>query len=145
MPVVEESIVINKPRAEVFAYAADSEHYLHWASTLTEFEATPPGPFRADTTAKGVLRVAGRNIDWSAEMTDFEDGVVFGLRSVESAMPFDYSYRFEDVADGTRVTFHGDMPDPTGFFGKLTEPVVLRIYSHGVRTNLANLKALLEA
>lgn len=145
MPVVEESIVINKPRTEVFAYAADSENYLHWASTLTAFEATPPGPFQADTTAKGVVRVAGRSVDWTAEMADFEDGVVFGLRSVESAMPFDYSYRFEDVADGTRVTFRTDFPDPTGLFGKLTEPVGLRIYSHGVKTNLANLKALLEA
>ncbi len=34
MPVVEESIDIDKPRAEVFVYAADSEHLRHWASTL---------------------------------------------------------------------------------------------------------------
>lgn len=145
MHVVEESIVIHKPRTEVFAFAADSTNYLDWVTTVIQFEATPAGPFQAGTTAKGVLRVAGRNFDWAAKMTPFEDGVVFGWQTLDPAAPSDSSYRFEDVADGTRVTFRIDLPDPTGLFGKLAEPVVIRMYAHGVKANLSNLKELLEA
>jgi uncharacterized membrane protein len=145
MTVVEESIIIEKPRTEVFAFATDPTHYLDWVTTVIEVEATPAGPFQADTTVKGVMRVAGRNSEWSAKMDEFEDGVVFGLQSVEAAMPFHYSYRFEDVAEGTRVTFRNEFTPVGGLFGKLAEPVVVRLYSHGVKTNLANLKALLEA
>jgi uncharacterized membrane protein len=144
MPAVEESVIVNKPRAEVFAYAADSTHYLDWVTTVVQFEATPASPFRADTTVKGVSRVAGRNSEFAAKMAEFEDGVVFTLQSVESAWPFSYSYRFEDVAEGTRVTFRNEFGLPGGIVGKLTEPVVARMYSHGVKANLANLKALLE-
>ena len=145
MPVVEETVVISKPRAEVFAYAADSANLLDWSSNVIEYEATPPGPVQADTTAKGVTRVAGRNVDWTAKVTELEDGVMYGYQSVESPMAFTFTYRFEDVADGTRVTFRQDTPTIGGFFGKLADPIVTRMYARSVSTNLANLKEMLEA
>ena len=145
MPVVEETVVISKPRAEVFAYAADSANFLDWSSNVIEYEATPPGPVQADTTAKGVTRVAGRNVDWTAKVTELEDGVMYGYQSVESPMAFTFTYRFEDVADGTRVTFRQDAPTIGGFFGKLADPIVTRMYARSVSTNLANLKEMLEA
>ena len=145
MPVVEETVVISKPRAEVFAYAADSANTLDWSSNIIEYEATPPGPVQADTTAKGVTRVAGRNVEWTARVTELEDGVMFGYQSVVAPMAFTYTYRFEDVADGTRVSFRQDVPTIGGFFGKLADPIVTRMYARSVSTNLANLKEMLEA
>jgi uncharacterized membrane protein len=145
VPVVEEAITISKPRAEVFAYAADSANFLEWSSNVIEYEATPPGPVQADTTAKGVTRVAGRDVEWTAKVTELEDGVMFGYQSVESPMAFTYTYRFEDVADGTRVSFRQDVPTIGGFFGKLADPIVTRMYARSVSTNLANLKEMLEA
>ena len=145
MPVVEESIVINKPRAEVYAFAADSANLLDWSSNIIEYEASPPGVVHADTTAKGVTRVAGRNVEWTTKVIELEEGVAFGYESVESPMAFTYSYRFEDAEGGTRVTFHQDVPTIGGFFGKLADPIVTRMYSRNVSTNLANLKELLEA
>jgi hypothetical protein len=145
MHVVEESVVIHKPRIEVFAFAADSTHYLDWVSTVIQFEATPAGPFQADTTAKGVNRTAGRNLEWTAKMAEFEPGAVFGFDAVEATLPFKYAYRFEDVAEGTRVTFRAEVATLGGIFGKLADPDVIRMYTHGVKANLANLKELLEA
>ena len=145
MPVVEESIVISKPRAEVFAFAADSANLLDWSSNIIEYEASPPGPVQSDTTAKGVTRVAGRNVEWTSKVTELEEGAVFTYASVESPMAFTYSYRFEDAEGGTKVTFHQDVPTIGGFFGKLADPIVTRMYSRSVSTNLANLKELLEA
>lgn len=53
--------MIHKPCTEVFAFAADSTHYLDRVTAVIQFEATPAGAFQAGTTAKDVLRVAGRN------------------------------------------------------------------------------------
>lgn len=145
MPVIDESIVINKPRAEVYAFAADSTHLLDWSSNIIEFEATPPGLVQADTTAKGVTRVAGRNVEWTSRVIEFEDGVRYTYESVESPMAFTYSYRFEDAEGDTKVMFHQDVPTIGGFFGKLADPIVTRMYSRNVSANLANLKELLEA
>lgn len=145
MPVIEESIFISKPRSEVYGYVADSANLLAWSSNIIEYEASPPGPVQADTTAKGVTRVAGRNVDWSSKVTGLEEGVGFTYESIESPMAFTYSYRFEDAEGGTKVTFHQDVPTIAGFFGKLADPIVTRMYSRSVSTNLANLKELLEA
>jgi uncharacterized membrane protein len=145
MPVVEDSIVINKPRAEVFAFAGDSDNLMQWSSNIIEYEASPPGPVQADTTSKGTTRVAGRNVEWTAKVSELEDGEVFSYESVESPMAFTYTYRFEDVPGGTRVTFHQDVPSIGGFFGKLADPIVTRMYARNVAANLANLKELLEA
>jgi len=145
MPVVEDSVVINKPRAEVFAFAGNSDNLMQWSSNIIEYVASPPGAVQADTTSKGVTRVAGRNVEWTAKVSELEDGAMFSYESVESPMAFTYTYRFEDVPGGTRVTFHQDVPSIGGFFGKLTDPIVTRMYSRNVSANLANLKELLEA
>jgi len=145
LPVVEESIFISKPRSEVYGFAADSANVLDWSSNIVEYEASPSGPVQADTTATGVTRVAGRNVDWTSKVTALEEGVVFSYESIESPMAFTYSYRFEDAEGGTKVTFHQDIPTMAGFFGKLADPIVTRMYSRNVSTNLANLKELLEA
>ena len=44
MTVIEESIIIERPRAEVFDYATDSERVLEWNRVATEYSATQPGP-----------------------------------------------------------------------------------------------------
>ena len=79
-------------------------------------------------------------------MTELDEGVAVTYESVESPMAFSYSYRFADAeGSGTTVMFHQDVPTIGGFFGKLTDSIVTRMYSRNVATNLANLKELLEA
>jgi uncharacterized membrane protein len=108
MPVVEDNIVINKPRAEVFAYAADSANFLDWSSNVIEYEATPPGPVQADTTIKGVTRVAGRNVEWTAKVTELEDGVMYGYQSVESPMAVTFTY--PETRTATNARSHPRIP-----------------------------------
>ena len=146
MPVIDESIIINRPRADVYAFAADSGNLLECSSNLVEYEEYRAGPVQADTTAKGITRVAGRNVEWTSKVTNLDEGAAITYQSVESPMAFTYSYRFADAeGSGTTVMFHQDIPTIGGFFGKLTDPIVTRMYSRNVLTNLANLKELLEA
>lgn len=145
MPTVEETIVIDRPRGEVFAFATDPANVPVYSSNLAEFEKTSDGPVSKGTTYRGVAKVAGRSLAWTSEVAEFEEGRHYVNRSVESPMAWEIDIAYEDAADGTRVTWHQDTADFGGFFGKLADPLVTRMYAKDVRSNLENLKELLEA
>ncbi len=145
MPSVEETIVINRPRSEVFAFATDAANVPVYSSNLAEFEKTSKGPVDKGTTYRGVTKVAGRSLAWTSEVPEFEDGRHFVNRSVESPMAWEINISYEDAQGGTRMTWRQDMADLGGFFGKLADPLVTRMYAKDVRSNLEKLKELLEA
>ncbi len=145
MPSVEESVLIHRPRDEVFAFAVDPANVVLYNSNLVEYEKTSDGPVGKGATYRGVTRVAGKTINWTAETTEFEDGHGWETRSLESPMAWTITARYDDADEGTRVTFHQETESYEGFFGKLAEPLVTRMYSKDVRSNLEKMKELLEA
>ncbi len=145
MPVVDDSININRPRSEVFAFATDPENIPLYSSNLIEFEQVTEGPVGKGTRNRGSVKVAGKRIDFTVEVVEFDDGRRLASRSVESPIPFELDVTYEDADDGTRVSWHQESPGFKGFFGKLADPLVNRMYAKDVRSNLENLKELLEA
>lgn len=145
MPVVDDSIVINRPRSEVFTFATDPENIPLYSSNLIEFEQVSEGPLGIGTQNRGSVKVAGKRIDFLTEVVEFDDGRRWASRSIESPVPFELDITYEDADGGTRISWHQEMPGFGGFFGKLTDPVVNRMYSKDVHSNLEKLKELLEA
>ena len=145
MPVVDDSIMINRPRGEVFAFAIDPENIPVYSSNLIEFEQVTEGPVGKGTRNRGSVKVVGKRIDFTVEVVDFNDGHRVASRSIESPIPFELDVTYEDTAGGTKVSWHQESPGFGGFFGKLTDPLVNRMYAKDVRSNLEKLKELLEA
>ena len=145
MPVVDDSININRPRSEVFAFATDPENIPLYSSNLIEFEQVTEGPVGKGTRNRGSVKVAGKRIDFTVEVVEFDEGRRLASRSVESPIPFELDVSYEDADGGTRVSWHQESPGFKGFFGKLTDPLVNRMYAKDVRSNLEKLKDLLEA
>jgi len=145
MPTVEEALVIDRPRSEVFAFATDPANVPVYSSNLVEFEKTSEGPVGKGTTYRGVAKVAGRSLAWTSEVAEFEEGRHWVNRSVESPMAWEIDVAYEDAAGGTRITWRQDTANFGGFFGKLADPLVTRMYAKDVRSNLEKLKELLEA
>jgi uncharacterized membrane protein len=145
MPTVEETILIDRPRGEVFAYATDPVNVPVYSSNLMEFEKTSEGPVDKGTTYRGLAKVAGKSLAWTSEVAEFEEGRHWVNRSIESPMAWEIDVAYEDAEGGTRITWRQDSADSGGFFGKLTDPLVTRMYAKDVRSNLENLKELLEA
>jgi uncharacterized membrane protein len=146
MTVIEESIIIERPRAEVFDYATDSERVLEWNRVATEYSATPTGAVTADTHVRGVSRVLGRDIRWAAKVADLRAGALVRWESTEADVPFTDYWLYEDVDGGTRVTFHQEFPSVGGpHVGRILDPIVSRVYGRGFKGNLARLKDRLEA
>ena len=145
MPVIDESIVIDRGRGEVFAFATDPDNVPLFNSNLTLYEQLTEGPVGKGTRNHGVVRVAGRTIEWTTEVTEFEQDRRLTSRTVESPVGFGLDIKYEDVDGGTKVTWHQEAETYGGFFGKLADPLVTRMYAKDVRSNLEKLKELVEA
>jgi uncharacterized membrane protein len=145
MPVIDESIVIDRGRSEVFAFATDPENVPLFNSNMISFEQLTEGPIGKGTRDRGSVRVAGKTIEWTTEVTEFEHDRHLMSRSVESPVGFELDIRYEDADGGTKVTWHQESETYGGFFGKLADPLVTRMYAKDVRSNLEKLKELVEA
>lgn len=147
MPVVEESIEIDRPPAEVFALVSKAENTTLINSNVIAYEQIDDEPRGKGVRDHGVVRVAGKRIEFTHEVTEWEPGAHLGLRSVEAPMNLEWTidYRFEDDGrGGTVVRFRQDTPTLGGFWGRLSDPLVLKMYARDTRANLENLKLLLE-
>lgn len=54
MAIIEESIVIDCPAAQVFAYVTDAANLKEWEAANLEAERTSPGPAGIGTTSRGI-------------------------------------------------------------------------------------------
>jgi len=145
MPVIEESIVIARPAMEVFEFLTEPEKIPLYSSNMVEYEQVSGGPRDVGGVARGTVRVAGRRLTFTTEVVEVEPGRLAKSRSADASIPFRLELRFDEVAEGTRVTWHQETDELGGFFGKLGDAVVVKLYARDVKSNLANAKTLLEA
>lgn len=144
MPVTEDSIIIERPREEVFDFLTTTENTPLYNSSLIEIEQLSDRVEKG-SKARGVVRVAGRKMEWTAEITEHHRPDRYTMRSLEAPIDFEIHYELEDLGGGrTKVNFRNDAPDLKGFWGKLGDTVVQRMYARDVRAMLGNLKELLE-
>lgn len=143
MPTIKESIRIDRPVEEVFAYANDPEHQTVIASNMVEFDLDRER-MEKGARASGATRVAGKRVEWSSEVTEYLEGQRVEMRSIEAPMDFHITWTYEPDGDGTLVTFEQEVAELGGFFGRIADPVVTKMYSRDVRSNLESLKILLE-
>lgn len=145
MPVVEESVVIDLPRSEVFASTLNPENILIWSSNILDYEVIAQSPGQEGAKVRVKMKVAGKIIVGTGEAVEVEDGRRIKSRVVDSPIPFENETRFEDTNGGTRVTQRQEFQIPEGFFGELDDPLVVELYATDLRSNFEKLKVLLEA
>ncbi len=143
MTKLEQSVVINRPTEEVFAFVADIEKMSQWMSELVEAKQTSEGPVGVGTTVNAVANVLGRRAENIQEVTEYEPNSKFAIKSASGPVASKDEFTFESVAGGTKVTRVTEA-ELGGFF-KLAEPLVARMLRRQFETNFANLKDLLEA
>lgn len=142
MPRVEESVYIDRPVEDVFAYVIDPANQTTIHSNMIEFHSDEP--VQKGSRSNGTTRVAGRSIEWTAEVTEFHPPSRVEIRSVEAPMSFHLTWRCTPEGEGCRVTFQQEVGSLGSFFGRLADPIVTKMYARDMRGNLENLKTLLE-
>jgi uncharacterized membrane protein len=143
MPRVEETIYIDRPVEDVFAYATDPDNQTTIQSNLSEFESD--GPIEKGARTSGLTRVAGRTVEWSAEVSEYHRNDRVEFRSLVAPMDFHVTWTYTPEGQGCRVTFEQEVGSLGSFFGRLADPIVTKLYARDVRGNLEKLKVLLES
>ena len=145
MPEITESIYMERTPADVHDFMTDPSNATLWQSNLVEYEQLDEGPAEKGTRYRGVTRVAGRSMAWMAELAELERGHRAVIRSTEAPLEFSITETFEPTGEGTTMTWHQEVASLGGFFGKLGDALVTRMYTRDVRSNLEKLKELMEA
>jgi uncharacterized membrane protein len=141
---VEESIVIDKPRAEVYGFFTDPDNVPAYCSNIVEYTLLEGDKEKVGRKCQGAARVAGRRVEFKDEIVEMEEGRRGRLVSEDATIPYSLELRYADEGTGTRVTWHQEMESLKGFF-KFADPIVVRMYGRDVRANLENAKTILES
>jgi carbon monoxide dehydrogenase subunit G len=144
MPTIEESVVIDKPRAEVFAFFTDPESVNVYSSNIVDYRVVSGADAEIGRQAKFAAKVAGIKLDYTDELAEYDEGKTYKLASVEGRIPYTIAMSFSDEGSGTKVTWHQET-DSLGSVFKFADPIVVKMYSKDVRSNLEKAKTLLEA
>jgi len=143
MARIEESIEIKCPVDKVFAYTTDAKNWPKWLSFMPEAEQTSQGPVNIGTTFKGVSRMMGRSMRWTAIATEYESNKKWGKNITCGSLAIEEHVTYNPVERGTTFTILYDMK--VGGFLKLLSPVMAGSMRKETKKSLGNLKSILEA
>jgi uncharacterized membrane protein len=145
MPVdIQTDIEINRPRAQVAAYASDPDNATAWYQNITAVEWKSPKPAAPGSRIAFVARFLGRRLAYTYEVRELIPAERFVMSTAEGPFPMETTYTWDDTAGGgTRMTLR-NRGEPSGF-SRLTAPVMARAVRRANRKDLARLKAILEA
>ena len=142
---VEESVEINRPVEEVYEYVADPQNLPEWAGIIQEVqkEGQEGQPKEGDRFTT-VAQFLGRRFETPFEVTAHESPRLHSHRSTGGPIPQEVTYTFEETAAGGTRFKQVLEGEPGGFF-RLAGPLLERAGRRQFRTDLENLKDLLEA
>ena len=143
MARTEHTVVVERPPDEVFAFLTDLSSVPEWQSGAVEVRE-PEGELGVGTKYVEVLKFLGRQFEATIEVTEYEPGRRFSIRTLSGPIPFQVQHTLEPSNGGgteLHVTLEGE---PGGLF-KIAEPLVMRNAQRQVANDFATLKRLVES
>lgn len=136
-------IVINRPVADVSAYAGDPGNAPAWYVNIKSVEWKSSPPMQVGSQIAFVAHFLGRRLAYTYEITDLLPNQRLVMRTAEGPFAMETTYTWEAItADSTRMTLR-NRGTPTGF-SKLVAPLMVRAMRKANRKDLLMLKQRLE-
>jgi hypothetical protein len=140
---VASSIVVDRPRGEVAAYAMDPSHVTSWYKNITSVDLSTAGPLAVGSTMAFEARFLGRTLAYTYEVIALEQGRRLVMRTADGPFPMETTYLFEDSDNGGTAMTLRNWGEPTAF-SRLVAPLVAPAMRRANRADLKRLKAILE-
>jgi len=135
--------VINRPHAQVAAYAGDPSNAPRWYVNIKSVEWETPPPIRIGSRLAFVAQFLGRRLAYTYEVVDLVPGRRLVMKTAQGAFPMETTYTWDPVGEGqTRMTLR-NRGEPAGF-SKVAAPFMTAAMRRANRKDLTLLKALLE-
>jgi hypothetical protein len=144
MRTVHEVIEIDKPAETVAEFMRDPQTVPLYDVNVLELAQVSEGVREKGTRDRGIARVAGKNIPFTTEIVEWAPQRVV-YRTVDAPMSWTMEFRVDPVGvNKCVVTENVEIDEMGGFFGKIGDAVVTKMFAHDVRASLAKMKELLE-
>jgi uncharacterized membrane protein len=145
MPLdVTTEIIIDRPSAEVAAYAGDPTNAPAWYANIKSIEWQTPPPLQVGSRLDFVAQFLGRRLSYTYEVVELEPGERLVMRTAQGPFPMETTYTWEPLdADRTRMTLR-NRGQATGF-ARITAPAMAASVRRANQKDLTRLKALLES
>ncbi|MCC3763358.1 SRPBCC family protein [Glycomyces sp. TRM65418] len=135
------TIRIDRPTAEVFAYLADPENIPQWNYAISETKKTSEGPVGVGSSYLQT-RTVPEHSEETVEVTEYEPDRRFAIRGDLGPFHGDVAYVLDPAQGGTIVTNAMDLK-AAGPARPIAPLAVTRVKA-AVAANLGTLKTLLE-
>jgi uncharacterized membrane protein len=142
---INQSIVINQPIEETFAYMSALENLVDWSGAAISVRNTSPGLMYVGATVRSTVRFLGRWFDINFEIIEYKPYHYLTIKSISGGVPCVFCYQFETLEDGrTNVSQDATMHLTEGIL-ELEEPAVASAVRRQLENDLLTLKDILEA
>ena len=133
------STEVNRPAADVFAYATDPARFHDWQQGVINGHLDPPGPAQVGTRCLTTRRIGGADRTVTAEITHLDAPRTWGVQGTDGPVRAAVDVTVEPLTEtSSRLTVAVDF-DGHGI-GKLLVPLVVRRQAR--REMPANVEAL---
>lgn len=145
MPVdVTSEIEIERPRAEVAAFACDPDDATTWYANILEVEWQTPRPLAVGSRIAFVARFLGRRLAYTYEVREHLPAERFVTSTEQGPFPMETTYTWSDTSTGgTRMTLR-NRGEPSGF-GRVAAPAMARAMRRANQRDLERLKSIIES
>jgi len=141
---VSETVAIDAPLSDVFAYMDDPHNQAEITPSLSDVRSVED---RGDDGKRldYTYTMAGVSLDGTLETTTYEpeSRVVFDM--VEGPLSGELTWEFETTDDGTRVTYSASYELPSSVLEAVVRPFAEHYNERELETALQNLKTRLES
>jgi uncharacterized protein YndB with AHSA1/START domain len=140
---IECERTISRPRADVAAYAADTDNTTSWYANIKGVEWETPRPLAVGSRIAFIATFLGRRLAYTYEIRELVPGERLVMSTAQGPFPMETTYTWEDAGDGgTRMTLR-NRGEPSGF-KKIAAPVMARAMRRAMTKDLERLAAILE-
>jgi uncharacterized membrane protein len=136
-------IIIERPCAQVAAYAGDPSHAPQWYANIESVNWQSPPPVQLGSRLDFVARFLGRRLAYTYEIVDLIPNERLVMRTAQGPFPMETTYTWQPLDDArTRMTLR-NRGEPAGF-GRMAAPMLAAAMRRANAKDLANLKHILE-
>jgi hypothetical protein len=135
--------IIDRPAAEVAAYAADPTNAPDWYRNIDSVEWKTSPPLQVGSRVAFVARFLGRRLEYTYEIVEFDEGERLVMRTAEGPFPMETTYTWEALGPNQTRMVLRNRGEPAGF-AKVSAPVMVRAMRRANRNDLAKLDELLD-
>lgn len=140
---VVTEVVIDRPSAEVAAYAADPDNAPLWYANIESSTWQTDPPLRVGSRVEFVARFLGRRLVYTYEIVEHQPARRLVMTTAEGPFPMETTYTWEPIGQAaTRMTLR-NRGEPSGF-SRVAAPVMASAMQRANEKDLARLKRIVE-